>query len=307
MTLRGLWLCTVLAASSISPAMAQGVPFPCAELDRGEPRIFSDLAPNSAESVDMPVAVRRGAILARQERLFLSEWMTVADTALATASGTTSPILFRPYRIAGAKRFCTMTQRDDIFGPPPAAGNYLLKCLVDADGDGQFEAFRRHGELVSYNLRTGERGSPSGIVQQDQPLQVPFALVPTSMPKTPMMGFEPRLQSRLDIIKMDKAEITLRWRTQVSTEPGKAKFRGGGFEERHVMPLQDGARAALGEYTVELHQTGRKWTATASPDEQQAEYRVCDGSVLQAGGLFWIVSALHLASYDPDKSNKPVQ
>ena len=280
--------CAALLALA-TPAAAQVASFPCEQLGDSGTRVFDAVGPAAAPRSSAPVRLRKNALLARERFPLEAASFTFDDAALATDGGTLPALSFGAYRIGGALRFCSQESRDGVFGPRNRDGMYMMRCLVDSDGDGRFEGFRAHGELVPIS-RSGKTGAPTGIVPPLHPLPRPVALVRSAAAPDAQLRDAPRLVVETRVSGLTATAATVRTRAQVMIYPGQSDERiGADYESVAAIPLREG-RFELGfGRTILLARNGKSWQAllggsTSAPAELQ-----CGGSVVAVGSTFTIL------------------
>jgi len=290
----------LIAALPASNAQAQSSSELCAKLSRGEPYIFSGIALRSAASTAAPVPIKNKAALLVAIYDLKNDWFTASDTVLATDGGNKTPVEFRPFLINGARQYCAEMFRANIFGTLPEADNYLLRCLVDRDGNGRYEAFHRYGELVPYNMRTGKAGEPSGQTEHDRPLATLIELVPLAAPSKSFR--KPVVLTRISVATVSSNEMTLRLSAKIGAGPDDEKFRS--YEAEHgleqVVPLQGAASISFHGYEIALRQDGKNWVATTRPTGELPVALLCSGGIVEAGGNYSLFHAGGAATLNGD-------
>jgi hypothetical protein len=270
---------------------AGGDSFPCDKLGEESVRIFEGIGPAAEPAAAAPVRLKKGALIARERYPLVARWLTFDDLALATDGGKFPAVAFRAFRIEGKPSFCTSTVRENVFGPRQD-GTFLLRCLVDEDGDGRFESSRAHGELVSYNMRTGKTGRPTGTVPPLRPLSKPVALVENEAARDPSPLFAPRIVSELRVRAIGPETLTLVAATQVVMSPGPdgGRVEGGGDEQVMTLPLREGSWTSPSGRTILLARQGKDWHARLSGAAPAPVRLLCGGSVVTTGTLFSIMT-----------------
>lgn len=282
-------LAVAMAAQSTGAATAD---FPCERLGDDGYRIFEGIGAPAGAQAPAAVRLRKGAVLAAERYPLQSRLLTFDDSALATDGGKVPALPFRAYRIDGKPTFCTSSWRETIFGSRDRDGNYMLRCLFDEDGDGRYERFRAYGELVSYNMRTGKRGQPSGSEPTRHDLPKAVALIESESVRDPNAAFAPRIVSEIRVGKVTANEVTLRFISHVATLPGRSGeiFRGASEPETVTIPLREGNWSSPAGRSIALSRKGRDWYATAAPASGSTARLLCGGSVVDTGTSFTIMS-----------------
>jgi hypothetical protein len=277
---------------SAAQAASVGGGFPCEKLRDEGVRVFEGIgAPDAQPSA--PVRLKKKALLARQRYPLTTRWLTLDDQALASEGGKFPAVPFRAFRIDGKTIFCTSAHRDSLFGPRTQDGNFLLRCLIDQNGDGRFESFRAHGELVAFNSRTGKSGEPTGAVPGVRPLPKPLALVESPAAKDPNPGFTPRIFSELRVAGVTDQAVTLQSMSHVAMLPGSfgERFRGSEDQETWTVPLREGSWTSPSGQTILFSRKGKDWyAALAGGAAASGATLQCGGSVVAIGDKFTIMS-----------------
>jgi len=300
----GTSLVATLAALGEAAAAAQAVDFPCARLNDGGTRIYEAIGPRIAAKSASPVRLKRNAVLADDRHDLQTRWRTPDDTALSTDGGTARPLAFRTYRIANMSTPCTSMSRDTLFGPRNRDGSYALRCLFDTDGDGLFDAFRAHGELVSYNSRTGAIGKAAVTAPPTRPLPKPMRLADGGTDPSP--DFAPKVLSRIRVGKLTKDSAELIFASGVTAGPeifGGLLGRPGGQSVQ--MPLREGDWTGPHGARLTLTRKGGDWYASV-PDGYGVPPRLqCGGSVVEVGDSFTVMTDGGMSMFS--RTNLPVE
>jgi hypothetical protein len=282
-----LFLAGLAAAAQAADA---GDIFPCDKLGDGGFRIFEGIGPLAERKPAVPLRLKKGARFRRETYPLLTRWLTFDDQALATEAGKFPPMAFRAFRIDGERRYCTSMFRESVFGPRVADGNFHLRCLYDQDGDGRLDSYRAHGELVSYNMRTGKTGRPSGNTPPRRALPKPVTLIETGSTSDPNPAFAPRITEDLKVTKIGPGEVTLAAVAEVSTLPAGSGLRGVGKGRTMTVPLREGLWTSPDGRTLELSRKGSEWFALLGGEPRSTAGLQCGGSVVVTGTQFTILS-----------------
>jgi hypothetical protein len=271
----------------------------CAELSRGEPYIFSGIVPRASVNTAAPVPIKKGAALLIAIYDLKNEWLTVSDVALATDDGTKAPVEFRPFLIQGVRQYCSGMARDKIFGTWPGPDNYLVRCLIDRDGDGRYEAFHRYGELVPYNRGSGKVGDPSGQTVHDRPLVAPIELIQLTNPLKTYR--RPIVLTRLSVAAVSPSDMTLRLSAKIGIGPDDEKFPSYHAERgpEQVVPLQEGTFPVHG-HEISLRREGKGWVATTRAMNAPPVTLLCSGGIIEAAGNYSLFHAGGSVTLDGD-------
>jgi hypothetical protein len=219
-----------------------------------------------------------------------NEWFTVSDAALATDGGTKAPVEFRPFLIQGVRQYCSEMARDNIFGTWAGPDSYLVRCLIDRDGDGRYDAFHRYGELVPYNRGSGKVGDPSGQPVYNRPLVAPIELIQLTLPLKSYR--RPIVLTRLKVAAVSPSSMTLRLSAKIGNGPDDEKFPSYHAERgpEQVVPLQEGPVPVHG-YEISLRREGKGWVATTRAMNELPVKLLCSGGVIEAAGNYSLFHA----------------
>lgn len=282
--MRRITFALALAGLPAFSAQGQDASDLCAKFSRSEPQIFSGAVLRNTTLTSTPISMKKGAVLLTETYDLKTDWLTVSDANLSTEGGTRTPIEFRLFLINGVRQYCAEMARDNIFGTWPGPDNYFLRCLVDKNGDGKYEAFHRYGELVPYNMRSGKAGPPSGETVQDRPLAVPVTLIPLASVPTALS--KPVALIQVSISGLTATEARFRLAAKMGDGPDDEKFRSydGGKGIEQTVALQDGSSFQFNGYVITLHQDRSKWGATTQPAAGPSVKLLCSGSIVEAAG-----------------------
>jgi hypothetical protein len=272
-----------------SPAMGEE-PFDCKLLSDGELRIYNHLGTPMKMAPGGQVKVKRGAIVLDEQRALIAEQFKPEGEIGSLIPYKRSQILFSRYLIEGREKICTRQRHEDVFAVGELAEQYLLRCLNDADGDGIFETYKRYGELVSFDLRTGETDEAIGTPQTDHPLAQPFKVVATEDTNPARYQFEPTLRSRIKIIAKTKNSITLQSRSLATNVAFESNGNDSLPSMKFEMPLVDGASVLIGTTKLSIRHSPSGWEIFA-PDGFKDEARlICGGTALDTGHAISVFS-----------------
>lgn len=281
--MRGYELIAATMLAAAQPAGEPAASFPCDKLPEGA-LLFEGVGAPTGPAATAAVALKKGARLTRHTYPLATRWMTLDDNVLATDGGKFPPIYFRPVWAEGQRRLCTSTVRDNVFGTPRSDGTYLLRCLVDQDGDGRFESSRAFLELVSYNLRTGKTGKPSGGIAPTRPLPKPVGLVEGGAGGERGPAWTPRVVEDLRVIEMTEAEVTLASRGFVQRGAGAGgSLSGKGVGETFTLPLREGRWSGPDGLELVLSRKGKAWLASPAGSPRSGARLQCGGGAVQTG------------------------
>lgn len=283
----GILALGILSVTS-SAVQAENAFFDCSELGSGMLDVFHSLGPVVAEG-GQEMSARAGAVLYLQHRTFVQDWRTLSDAGLATKGGTAPSMTFSPVSIDGDSLFCTMRQDEGLFGQLPDASRFWLNCLVDADNDGRFESFRRHGEMVPVNRNGSPKEQPKGDGNKVHPLLAPVTLIPVSAPVVGKNTMSYRTVSRLSVTSVRKEGVNFRVIKSFQYSSLSALANDFGDEERFTLPRQNGAEGSFGGYHIKLRQDGSKWMVQARAEAEPEGELLCDGRAIKVGTKLWFV------------------
>lgn len=268
------------------------VPFPCDKLT-GEHRIVAAIGPALSPATRSAVKVKKKAVVASQERPLLWHWSKPEGAIGSVVPYQKPQLFFRRYLIDGSGQNCAEGRRDDVFGANDAAQQYLLRCLVDADGDGRFEAYRRYVELVRMDQRTMQPGPSLGVAQVDEPLVEPFRLVPAAGAKALNSAFEPRIQSFIRIKEVRKDTVVLQSHVRVETFQSELDDGFGNPADPPTVevPLQHGLDTLVDGTRIVVAGSSGKWTISAPDGFGETTQLICEGRVVETSAAFTVLHA----------------
>ncbi len=288
------WMLAALAAAAAAPASGD---FPCDKIG-GVVELFDGFEEGSAPSPGA-VEVRKKAILFERRQGLVASSFTLSDAALANSGGTSAaPVLFRKYRSGAETLFCTGTRSEALFGAGDAKIQFMLRCLVDKDGDGAFESFVHKGQLVPYNMRTGRTSAPTGEAPRFLPLPRPVTLVPAPAPARPDPFSSAEVLTRISVARVDGDKVELRFSGGVGRGPSSLADRMiGGAETIIAVPMTDGAEVPMLGTRIRFARRDGKWTAAVLDGFGRPPRLLCSGAVIEAGDTFTIMTPGGQASY----------
>lgn len=268
------------------------VPFPCDKLT-GEHRVVAAIGQALSPAKRSPVQVKKKAVVASQEQPLLWHWSKPEGAIGGVVPYQKPQLFFRRYLIDGEVRNCAEGRRDDVFGVDDASQHYLLRCLVDADGDGRFEAFRRYVELVRMDERSMKPGPSLGVAQTDEPLVQPFRLVPAAGAKAMNSAFEPRIHSFIRVMEVRKDTVVLQSNVRVETFPREFDDSFGNPTNPPTveLPLQHGLDNLVDGTRIFIAGSSGKWTISAPDGFGETAQLICEGRVVETSSTFAILHA----------------
>jgi hypothetical protein len=282
------------AAAAAAPA---SVDFPCDKLGDGV-ELFDGLEESQAPP-PRAVEVRKKAILFERRQGLVAPSFTLSGAGLANSGGTASaPVLFRKYRSGAEMLFCTGTWSEALFGAGDAKTRFMLRCLVDKDGDGAFESFVHRLQLVPYNMRTGRTSAPTGEAPGLLPLPRPVTLVPAAAPARPDPFSSAEVLTRISVARVDGGNVELRFSGGVRR--GSSSFADrmmGGAETIVAVPMTEGAEVPILGTRIRFARRAGKWTAAVLDGFGRPPRLLCSGAVVEAGDTFTILTPGGQASY----------
>lgn len=285
------WRIAWIVGLAANAATAQ-VPFPCDKLT-GEHRIVAAIGPALSPATRSAVQVKKKAVVASQERPLLWHWSKPEGAIGAVVPYQNPQLFFRRYLIDGKVRNCAEGRRADVFGVNDASQHYLLRCLVDADGDGRYEAYRRYVELVRMDERSMKPGPSLGVAQVDQPLVQPFRLVPAAGAKAMNSAFEPRIRSFIRVKEVRKDTVVLQSHSRVETFPSEFDDNFGNPPSSPTveLPLQHGLDTLVDGTRIVIAGSSGKWTISAPDGFGETAQLICEGRVVETSSAFAILHA----------------
>jgi hypothetical protein len=285
-------LAVIIAICALSIKAEAQMPFPCGKLSKGEYRIVSGLGPADTPASAVPVRIRKGATVLKQRRPLLTATRKPEGLIGAMVPYQAAQLLFRPYRIDGEPSYCADGRRDDVFGDKDREQHYSLRCLVDQELDGTFEAYRRYGELVRIDNRTGKTDPPSGVEQSDEKLVKPFSLVSAEGAQGDQRFGQHFLSSlHVKSLAKDMVTISLRSYLGLGMELMNKGFREGAKETIAEIPLREGFETIVDGTKLRISRSKRDWFIAAPEGLGGQSNLLCGGSVFYAGGLYNILYA----------------
>jgi hypothetical protein len=274
----------VFALSLLASAAAAQDSFDCKQIGNGEYRVYQGLGDPKPQTPIGPVKIKKGAIIAYEDRPLLTEWYKPEGGVGGVIAYKQPQIAFSHYLVDGQEKFCSSQRHSDVFGAEEMVQQYYLRCLSDSDQDGKYDTFHRYGELVSYDFRTGKTGAATGAVQTDQSLILPFKLVSLENVTSQSRYAEKVLRSMIDISELSKGSVTLRVASQ-ATNKGFDEGKPTQFERSPstevVLPLIDGSVAMLDGTKVRVNRASSRW-AISLPEGFATDARmICSGIALE--------------------------
>jgi hypothetical protein len=267
-------------------ASAAAVPeFPCDALSGAMLEVYEGFG-EAAGAAAAPVAARGGAVLLDRSVPLVARAFVIAGAAAAGEAG--QPMQFRKYRLGSATFYCTTTRSDALFGAGDREAQFMLRCLSDADGDGRYEGFARHGRLVPL---AGRRMLPGGEGESEGPpellpLRQAVTLAPAAGPVHDALGTPPRVRMRITMqsVRGDRAEI--RFFTDVELGPSMPRPFMGRSDTVVAIRMTDGNEVPMLGTRIGFARQGRQWTAAARGGFGREPRLLCSGTVVEAGDAF---------------------
>lgn len=280
-----------IAISLVAAPVVAEEPFTCKEVSSRDLRVYRSLGLPVNKVQTASVKVKKGAVIVDEERAFLADWFKPEGGVGGVIPYKQPQIVFSLYLIDGQERVCSTQRHEDVFGSGEEKPQYLLRCLQDADGDGRFDTFHRHGELVSYNPYSGKTGTATGTPQVDHPLVQPLKLVTTEDPAVATARFAPILRSVVQILDVTKNSLTLRATSQVAGmafDPKRRPVDDQIPSTEIEVPLNDGAEVLIGPTRVHIARTSSGWEVSAPDGFVNEAKLICGGTVLETPQTFTI-------------------
>ena len=264
-------------------AALQGAPAPVCGTALGE-----DIQLFDAVSVEKaaPVALRLQRKARLQQSFALSAGsMQLPPGPLATHKGRPVDVRFqRTLSPDGTgERWCTSHTPDGLVGARDPDGTYLLRCLVDADGDGRHEALQAQGRLVPMNQRRSAAPVPPPA---PRPLPGPVTLVPAAAVRSTIpFGFAPRIIGELRVTEVGAAAAVIERKLQPAIFASDS-FRSWADAERWTVPLQAGEWTAPDGTHLWLAGSGKDWTVSAPGGWFRTPALGCRGAFVELPATF---------------------
>ena len=256
--------------------------FDCSRLDGNPAYVFTGFGEAAAPD-PAPVRVGRSATMVNDARPLLFTRYQIADDALELQPGTQAATLFREVHVDGERRFCTEQTRVDLFGPEDANRPFLMRCLIDGDGDGAFERMLPAGKLVTVNSR---RNRPVGAPPADPSpvdLTTPVRLVVDASSK-PAGALRPVVVTFVQPKRVRSDEVRVEVTRQVSPYfmERPLGFFARGAQTLNI-PLVQGERVIAGYRLAFAKDARGRWTSRVlSAPSNEAEL-VCAGRGIALG------------------------
>lgn len=282
--MRSMLLAVTVAVSMLSRSAIAQDSFDCGLLGDQEYRMFQTVGASPNVSPVAPVKIKKGKIVVDEVRPLLSDWYKPEGTLGGVIPYKQAQILFSQYQVEGKAKLCSSQRHEDIFGPGETGHHYFLRCLADADQNGQYRAFHRYGELVPYDARTGKTGASSGVTQLDQQLVQPFKLVSTEAAQ-PNGTFSDRiLRTVLYVADLTKNTVTVKITAQATvkmfSQNSDYPYERSPSTEA-IVPLKDGEEAVLGSTKIRIARAGSGWTISLPEGLNSEAKLICGGAALE--------------------------
>lgn len=290
-----------LVLSLLATATNAEASFDCNQLGEQEYRIYQGLEETESRDAIGPVKLKSGKIIAYEDRALLTEWFKPENNVGGMIPYKQPQIFFSRYMVDGQERLCSSQRHSDVFGAQEVSQPYLLRCISDTDHDGKYDAFRRYGELVSFDSSTGKTGPATGAVQADERLVQVFKLVPADKVQIESPYAERVLRTIISVSEVGKESLKLSVAAR-ATHKGFNDGKPAQFERRlpsteAVLPLVAGSEVALNGTKVRVTREWSGW-AVSLPEGFATEAKlICGGialetpqsiSVFGAGSLHWL-------------------
>lgn len=258
--------------------------FPCDKLRPVMFEVYEGFEP--APAPPGPVKVKRKAVLYDGAAPLIARDYMLAEPTVAADKA----ILFHPYREGQERLLCTNSRSDALFGAGDEAAQFMLRCLVDADGDGRFEAFSRRVELFPF----GKDGKfpnppPTPAPVLGSPLPRPVTLVEKPGPALRAKGpYQIAARSRIVVSRVEGNQVELSFSGEASIAD---RLLSAGEETVYAVPMADGAVVPIGGTRIRFARRGSYWTAEALDGFGRAPRLHCSGSVAEVGDTFTLLGA----------------
>jgi hypothetical protein len=282
----------ILMATAAASAMSAAAPdFPCHKLADSTVEVFDALEESIAAALGA-VEIRKKARLFERRQKLAAAAFAIADAGPAPVDGrATAPMTFRKYRSGAETLLCTQKRDDALFGAGDTRAQFMLRCLVDRDGDGAYESFVHKAELVPYNMRTGRSGPSSGTVPGILALARPIRLVPAAAPARPDPFASAEVLTRISVAWVKGEVVGLRFSGGVRRGPDSLADRMmDGAEAEAVLPMAEGIETPVLGTRIRFARSGAKWTGAIQSGFGREPRLLCGGSVIEAGDTFTILT-----------------
>lgn len=289
-----------------SPAVAEETEI-CSELTNGEYKIYKSIGPPNNFQPSDSIKLKKRAVIINETRPLVAVQFKPEGGLGSVVPFQQPQIYFSKYRIDGEEKFCTKRRHADVFGVGERAQHYSLRCLSDQDNDGQFDHFRRYGELVPYRTKRNileMEDRPLSPPQTDLKLPQSFALMREEPANMKVSEFDLALQSIVQVESMKKGEVTLIATSyvtfgKIAHHPKLFDRRTPSFKKR--APLIDNAEIALGKSKVQLFRSGQsRWTASAKSGFGEEAKLICGGAALMTDQSISVFTNGGVATFDRD-------
>ena len=281
-----------LLASASQPIAAQPAQsYPCDRITADLIELYNGFGAPSATS-GAAVMIANGA------QIFASD-IPVAFTryrAEGTGLALKKPVVFRSYIVAGENRYCTPSADNRLFGKGDTKKRFKLRCLIDDDGDGMYEAAMPYGPYVRINPVTG------AVVTTPQPpaarIDLPNPVTLTLDANVPLRkaSHQSFINMRVHIgaVEGDLAEIFAD--SAVNVTPDEPGYELVGSRETVLARLIDGSEFEAGGARMIIRQSTDKkgnpiWTAQVTNYPAVQADLQCGGKVVALPKTATVITA----------------
>jgi hypothetical protein len=280
----GIRSAKLIAASVLSLSAApvpafdggQDALFSCDVISDDMVEVFSGIGPPSILPIKHSGPIAPGTEIFAADTPLLLRYYTPGNQDFKRPKQT----IFRDYIVDGAPRICTATPDNRLFGKGDRNRRFRLRCLIDDDGDGAYEAAMPVGKYVRYNPVTGR------IVTGPQPppsrITLPAPIRLTGGKGAPnVKSIAPSfINSRMIIgaIEEDTAEIIIN--SAVNVTPEEPDYALVGDRKIIVAKLVDGAGFEAEGARFEITQSAAGWNITVRDYQGPNATLQCGGQII---------------------------
>ena len=270
-----------------TPPIAQpAVGYPCDTITENMVERFSGFGqPVVAPSVS--VLLKQGVEIAAADTALIYKKYRIENPALRQKK----PVIFREYRINGAQRMCTVTLNNRIFGKRDTKKRFHLRCLIDADADGQYEAAIPVGKYVRHNPVTGlivtRRQGPAIAVTLPEPVKL-VEEPGVAVRKAKHISY---INTRISAGEVDGEIAEIIINSAINVLPDEEGY--GLVADRKIVlaRLFDGNEFTAEGAKIRIEQSVKGWTARLLKYAGPPAKLQCDGMVVTLPRSYTIVTA----------------
>lgn len=264
----------------------QAVPFACDSITENMVEIFSGFGAVSANFGESKPLKSGEEIFAADTPISLKKY-TIAGSSLAQKRS----VIFREYAIEGATKFCTTSPSNTTFGRGDTKRRFHLRCLIDENGDGLFEAAMPYGKYVRHNpltgwIVTGPQAPPAVTL-----LPRPIGLVEHADAKLTDRKRISEINTRIKIGAIEEDTVEIIINSAVNVTPDEPGYELVGDRNIAVVRLFDGNSVEVEGAKIEIRQGEKGWAVRVSDYAGPKSELQCGGKVIALPRSFTIVTA----------------